>query len=415
MKAVAYNLIIAAAALNVAISSAQAPSLGEWFTRASLPTPRQEVPHAVLNGKIYVPGGFLIGGAATSIVEVFAPATNTWSALPSLPITMHHLAFVAANGKLYVLGGYTGNSFSPTARVFEFDFTSFAWNEKASMPFARGAAVAVEHNGKIFVIGGVNSANRVLSVNQMYDPIANTWTTLSSMPTPREHLAGAAMDSLIYVVGGRDFSRGGNTNKLEAYSSATDKWYTLSNMPTARGGLAAAALNGKLYVFGGEFPGVFSEAEEYDPATNTWRQLAPMPSPRHGMGAAAVADTIFIIGGAPVAGFGVTDVNAGFTLASLSTSVHQESSLPRHPALFQNYPNPFNAGTSIRFSTSTRSRVTLKIFDRLGREMATLVDGIAAPGIHTVSWQSEDTPSGLYFYQLRTECCTLTRKLTMLK
>lgn len=356
-----------------------------------------------------------MGGGAASAVEVFAPATNSWSTLPPLPITLHHLAFAAANGKLYVLGGYTGNAFSPTARVFEFDFMSFAWKEKVSMPFARGAAVAVEHNGKIFVIGGVNSANQVLSANQMYDPIANAWMTLASMPTPREHLAGAAIDSLIYVIGGRDFSRGGNTNKLEAYSPASDKWYTLSNMPTARGGLAAAALNGKLYVFGGEFPEVFSEAEEYDPAADAWRQLAPMPSPRHGMGAAVVADTIFIIGGAPVAGFGVTDVNSGFTLASLSTSVHEESNLPRHPTLFQNYPNPFNTGTSIRFSAPTKGRVKLKVFDCLGREMATLVDEIVDAGVHAVSWQPEDTPSGLYFYQLRTDCGVLTKKLALLK
>jgi len=392
----------------------QPSPFGEWFTRAPLPTPRQEIPHAVLNGKIYVPGGFTGGGVGTNIVEVYDPAANFWATIPALPIAMHHLAFAAANGKLYVLGGYAGNSFSPSRRVFEFDFAGNAWSEKTPMPSARGAGVAAEFDGKIFVIGGVNSSGAVVGTNQMYDPAMDNWTTLASMPTPREHLAAATIDSLIYVAGGRDFSQGGNTAKLEAYSPTSNKWYTLANMPTARGGLAASALHGKLYVFGGEFPGVFSEAEEYDPATNSWRQVTSMPTPRHGMGAAAIADTIFIIGGGPVAGFGVSEVNSGFTI-SAPTRVDEESDVPRGYKLFQNYPNPFNAGTMIRFEVPRPSAVTLKIFDVSGREVATLWEGKVASGNHHVRWDATAMSGGLYFYQLRANHFVHAKKLVLLK
>jgi N-acetylneuraminic acid mutarotase len=391
-----------------------AQSTGVWFTRKPLPTARQEMPHAVLNGKIYVPGGFAGGGLATSIVEVFDPAANAWSTIAPLPIRMHHLAFAAANNRLYVLGGYTGNSFLATARVFEFDFASNNWMEKASMPGARGAAIAAAHDEKIYVIGGVNSSGVVVGTNQVYDPVANNWKDLAAMATPREHLAAAVIDSLIYVVGGRNFSASGNTSRLEAYSPATNRWYTKEDMPTPRGGLAAAALHGKLYVFGGEIPGVFPQVEEYDPMKNSWRQMAPMPLPRHGIGAATVADSIFIIGGGPVQGFGVSNENSGFMVSS-TTAVRGEPKAPRDFALYQNYPNPFNPSTMISFVVPTAGPVTLKIFNALGNEMATLVDGKIEAGTHAIPWQADRVPAGIYFYRLQTQNQALTRKLIIIR
>lgn len=388
---------------------------GTWFTRAPLPTPRQEIPHAVLHGKIYVPGGLRSGGVATNIVEVFDPAADQWSTIASLPLMMHHLHFAAANGRLYVLGGYSGNSFTATARVFEFNFSTNSWSEKMAMPAARGAGVAVAYSEKIYVIGGVSSTGVVASTNQVYDHLANNWQTLAAMPTPREHLAAAVIDSLIYVIGGRDFSATGNTACLEAYSPATNRWYSLASMPTARGGLAAAALHGKLYVFGGEIPGVFDEVEEYDPRSNTWRSLPPMPAPRHGVGAATVGDTIFIVGGALQEGLGVSNITSGFTIAAPSEVAKTERELPRTFTLLQNYPNPFNANTLIRFGAPQPGHVTLKIFNAIGQEKATLVDGNVAAGWHAVSWHAAEAPSGVYFCRLQAEEVTQTVKLILLR
>jgi N-acetylneuraminic acid mutarotase len=378
----------------------QTADLGEWFTRADLPTARQEMPHAVLQGRIFVPGGFRSGGSATNLVEVFSPETNSWSTAAPLPAPMHHLHVASANGRLYVLGGYETSNFSPSNRVFEYDLQGNSWTSKMNMLTARGAGVAVEFGGKIFVIGG--AAGGVLSVNEMYDPSNNTWTSRASMPTPREHLAAAAIDSLIYVVGGRVGST--NRNTLEAYSPASNRWYARANMPTARGGLAAAALRGRLYVFGGEFfgplgSGVFEETEEYDPATNTWRALEPMPVPRHGLGAAAVGDSIFLIGGGPVAGFGVTDVNSLFVPPANVTGVVDQNQ-PMTFTLFQNYPNPFNPTTTIRFSIEASAEASLKIYDVRGREMATLLEGKINPGEHELFWRAEGLASGVYFYRL---------------
>lgn len=282
---------------------------GQWLTRAAMLTPRQEISPAVLNGKIYVPGGFGANAQATNVVEVYEPATNSWTPVAPLPEILHHYGLAAANGKLYLLGGYTGNTFNPMSRTYVYLPDSNVWRRKADMPVARGAHAAVEFNGKIYLFGGITNLGDSRRTD-VYDPLTDTYTNLSPMPTAREHLAAARVDSLIYVVGGRIGAT--NNNVLEAYSPATNLWYTKASMPTARGGLAASAMYGRLYVCGGEIPGVYSQNEEYHPATNTWRTMLPMQTPRHGTGAVTVGDSIFVIGGAMQQGFGVSGVNELF-------------------------------------------------------------------------------------------------------
>jgi hypothetical protein len=69
--------------------------------------------------------------------------------------------------------------------------------------------------------------------------------------------------------------------------------------------------------------------------------------------------------------------------------------------LEQNYPNPFNPTTHFRFTMGDLQFVTLKIYDMLGREVATLVHEKKEPGMHTVEWNASLFASGIYFYQLR--------------
>jgi hypothetical protein len=94
-----------------------------------------------------------------------------------------------------------------------------------------------------------------------------------------------------------------------------------------------------------------------------------------------------------------------------------ESAVPSSFQLEQNYPNPFNPGTAISFQLpapsarqtasglgaegSATSYVTLKVYDVLGREVVTLVDGTRTAGFHTVHWDASSMPSGVYIYRLQ--------------
>lgn len=83
--------------------------------------------------------------------------------------------------------------------------------------------------------------------------------------------------------------------------------------------------------------------------------------------------------------------------------------------LFQNYPNPFNPTTNIQFSLENSSEVQLKVFDVLGREVETLVNGRISQGMHTVNFDATNLSSGIYFYQLKTQSIVLTRQMMLIK
>lgn len=388
----------------------QAGNVGDWMQAAPLPTPRQEMPLATLDGKIYVLGGILTDRTGTNLVEIYDPSSNSWMSGPNLPENIHHLGAVVAEGRLFIVGGYLNNGFSPSERVYELEPSVDLWISKSSMPGPRGAHATVACQGKIYALGGTDRAGRAVRTNEVYDPASDIWQTLSPMPSPREHLAAAVIDTLIYVIGGR-YPQGGqltNVSTLEAYSPATDTWHELTPMPTPRGGLAAAAMNDFLYVLGGEFffgsTGVYAENEEYDPLSDSWRQVAPLPTPRHGMSAVVHDDQLYVIGGGPVAGYGVIGANEVFAFEPLTYVAEEEVAF--QPALFtlhQNYPNPFNPHTTIPFDLAIAAHVTLTIYDASGLEMATLVNAHLAAGSHQVSWDAAAWPSGTYFCELHVD------------
>jgi|GEM_PF-1206245 len=89
--------------------------------------------------------------------------------------------------------------------------------------------------------------------------------------------------------------------------------------------------------------------------------------------------------------------------------------IPTEFALLQNYPNPFNPSTEITFTLSAQVRATLRIYDMLGREIATLLDDEKSPGKYTVKWDAGKNSSGVYFYRLIAGDFLQTRKLMLLK
>jgi hypothetical protein len=83
--------------------------------------------------------------------------------------------------------------------------------------------------------------------------------------------------------------------------------------------------------------------------------------------------------------------------------------------LMQNYPNPFNPATTINYQLPRSGYVKLKIFDLLGRDVATLVDGPQNAGRYSTTWNARNNPSGVYFYRLTADSYTMTKKLMLLK
>jgi len=103
-------------------------------------------------------------------------------------------------------------------------------------------------------------------------------------------------------------------------------------------------------------------------------------------------------------------------MAEILTSAETEASdLPEEFSLSQSYPNPFNGIVNFELSISEQADVELKVYDMLGRELATLLNERKAPGIYTIQWDSGNAPSGVYFYRLHAGGYVETKKMGLVK
>lgn len=117
--------------------------------------------------------------------------------------------------------------------------------------------------------------------------------------------------------------------------------------------------------------------------------------------------------------YGNTEVNKFYEAVegqSLSVGVSQlGTEIPQKYSLYQNYPNPFNPVTKINYDVARSGYVELKVFDIAGREIASLVNGNYSPGMYSVDFDATAFSSGVYFYTLRSEGFTESRKMMLVK
>jgi hypothetical protein len=97
------------------------------------------------------------------------------------------------------------------------------------------------------------------------------------------------------------------------------------------------------------------------------------------------------------------------------TDVTTNEEIPATFQLMQNYPNPFNPSTVISWQLPVSSHVSIKVYDILGNEVATLVDEFKEAGNHSVKFNASGLSSGIYFYKLQAEAFSQTKKLLLMK
>lgn len=105
------------------------------------------------------------------------------------------------------------------------------------------------------------------------------------------------------------------------------------------------------------------------------------------------------------------------TIKARATAVGEtfEPIMPAEFTLHQNYPNPFNPTTSITFDLTERAHVTLKVFNEMGQEVATVIDKPMNAGFKGVTWNAANLPSGVYFYQLTAGDMSQTKRMVLMK
>ncbi len=297
------------------------PQLEGWHSAAPLEVARSEYAATVLDGKIYVAGGF----GAESRFDRYDPAADAWQSLANLPEPRHHLSLIALDGAIYIAGGLDQAANSATDTFWRYDPAADAWESLAPLPQGpRGSLGGGAIDGRLYIVGGSAGDLSGPATGDLarYDPAEDRWELLAPMPTAREHLGVAAAAGQLVAIGGRDGSHEDHAmlSATEMYDPATDRWRTGAELPVPRAGLGTTSDGEAVFVMGGErfttdagewAPETIGTVDRYDVATDAWSSLEPLPVPRHGIAAAIVADTLYALGGSRAAGTveNVTDVD----------------------------------------------------------------------------------------------------------
>ena len=136
---------------------------------------------------------------------------------------------------------------------------------------------------RVYGVGGFNGSLRVRTVD-MYDPTADSWSSIASMEARRSTLGVAVMNDHIYAVGGFDGSCGLNTAEvLDMSVSGTHEWRTIASMSTRRSSVGVGVLCGLIYAVGG-YDGnsrqCLASVEVYNPEQDIWSPVADMSARR---------------------------------------------------------------------------------------------------------------------------------------
>ena len=293
---------------------------GNWTQKADMPTARSLFSTAVVDGKIYVIGGEVdkIGEMSIAKVERYDPKTDTWEPKADMPTARVNGTTAVVDEKIYVIGGVKkrkvekrGN-FSyrltelPTVEMY--DPVRDTWTQKSDMPTPRSTRSSVI-DGKIYAIGGrgSNRKQQRLATVEVYDPATDTWRKSQSLHHARDGLTTTIVAGKIYAIGGTGWPQipahpGPFLASGEVFNPKTHLWRPTAEMPTPKSGHTASVINEKIYVIGGGFRGngpfmYLSAIEVYDPKTNEWTQAPDMPVGKFGHAAEVINGKIYILGG----------------------------------------------------------------------------------------------------------------------
>ncbi len=384
-----------------------------WINKTPMPISRSWAPAVQYGGKIYVVGGCSSSQSqqfqnAIANVEVYDPSSDSWTELAAMPTARVSPVAALLNGSIYVIGGFDPSyywSADPTVEVY--NIASNTWSTGTPLPTGCSWASAVALNGKIYVLGGVGSD--YFNTMQIFDPSTNAWSSGPSFTGGRYLCAATTYNGKIYLIGGDSWETGSDVvyNDIQVYDPATNTWTSKTPMPSPYSGLSAVALSGKIYVFGGD-----AMAKIYDINSDSWQDMNSNQDSSGAFSVCVYNNNIYRFGGG---GWGPTNSIVQSVDLTATPVRRASSTIPTKFAMLQNYPNPFNPSTTIRYQLPVNGFVTLKVYDVLGREVRQLVNERENAGIHFVTFDATNLPSGVYFYELQAGPYHDTQKLLLLK
>jgi N-acetylneuraminic acid mutarotase len=283
-----------------------------WSEVSPSPQWRSEAEKGVINGKLYLFGGFVEGlDGPQARSDFYDPKTDTWTRIADLPTRVTHGGTAVDATKVYICGGFVGTG--PflgqqdygTTDVWIYDSVTNTFSKGPSLPAPRGSGACAKIGRELHFMGGVD-LQRVDHADHWIlnlDHPEQGWKLSVPLPEPRNHFATAVLDGHVYVIGGQvgdDDATGAKTN-LWLLHPSTSTWQILPDLPQPMAHVTEATVvhRGRILTFGGIAPGgsLISVTSAYNTRTGAWSKLTPLPAPRYTGDAAIIDDTIYFATG----------------------------------------------------------------------------------------------------------------------
>ncbi len=278
----------------------------------SVPLPRFESQSVLVDGRVYILGGFTSGLVGLNRLDIYDIAADQWSRGADLPHAVTHqaTAYDPATHQIWMAGGFLGNDPGPaTDEVWSYDVAGDRWNAEPPLPLPVGSGQLVLLGRTLHFLGGFAS-DRETNLTAHYtlnldDPNAKWQAGLEPMIQSRAHFAAVALDGMIYAIGGqiRHEINEKEFASVERYDPGADTWTPLADLPFALSHIETATFvdDGKIYVVGGRSLPTHQEGTSavlvYDPAADTWTHIGAIPAPRTGVIVGVVDGEYVVIGG----------------------------------------------------------------------------------------------------------------------
>jgi uncharacterized protein YjbI with pentapeptide repeats/N-acetylneuraminic acid mutarotase len=206
------------------------PQTDKWVSLAPLDFARDRVASAVLNGRIYLIGGY-DGTSKLKHVDVYDPATNSWNSAADLPEAIERSTAESFNGKIYLLGG-TGD------KVYSYDPSINIWSEEANMTKNINGGSSCIFNGRIWLAKEKDALS--------YDPILKEWKTETSFNLNKGQPAMWTYEGNLYAGGGPQ------NDLVEKFSIETQQWENHGKLPYMVSNAKAFVVQHHLYLVSGD-------------------------------------------------------------------------------------------------------------------------------------------------------------------
>ena len=330
----------------------------------------------------------------------------------------------------YIIGGFTFSYGSGGSDVYLIKTNSLGdtlWTRTyGGTSFDEGHSIEQTNDGGYIIAGDRFVDVYLIKTNSLGDTL---WTrTYGGVSTEHGYSVRETNDSGYIIVGWTaSFAQGWSDVYLIKTNSMGDTLWTRTYGGAANeAGYSVQQTKDGGYIIGGWTSSFgVGNRDVYIIKTNSmgdtlWTRTYGGTDDDEGYSVQQTKDGGYIIGGYNDVSFGAqkydvylikTDGNGLITNVSLNNL----NVIPNEFILRQNYPNPFNPQTKISFSVPKESFITLKIYDLLGREVATLVQDKKQQGEYSVTWNADNVPSGVYFYKLLAGDFIQTKKMILMK